>query len=108
MKIEIINNKIVYSAAFTKNEHCLSLFINHYESYIFPCEERFSDGRLDYIYWLGEDSNSGVKETVSLIAESEKDLEILSRKRFDNYEKTQYHILFLDDKVYRRFTGEKC
>lgn len=101
MKIEIINNKIVFSAAFYKNEHCLSLFINHYNA-VFPCEEKFSDGRIDYIYWLDEDPNSGVKETVSLISESEKDLEILSRKRFDNYEKTQYHVLFLNDVIYRR------
>lgn len=94
MKLIINNNNGIISDCFCyHNDNAFNLIVNHYR-YEFMSERR---ERSSIFYELL--NTSEIFDGVALFPESEDDVKILERKRFDCRSKHQWHAIFPIDKL---------
>jgi hypothetical protein len=106
MKLEIENGDVIHSAHFNRlNDQCSELITNLVEKYYDSLTTESGRDYIKFSYCLDDSSGVVVAQgDVTITAESEDDITILRRIRFENMCKGQIWTLFISNDLLERST----
>jgi len=105
MKIKTQNkNGIVDNAFMRYGKQSFSLFINTTHRNVEPCYRHSEKNKMEFVFYC---EGGETFDSVAIIAENEKDNEILNYLVFNLHCKDQLWFLFLHDEIYEHKTDDE-